>query len=1031
MGVVYEAEQISLGRRVALKVLPLAATLEPRQLQRFHNEARAAASLDHPHIVHVHAVGCERAVHFYAMQFIDGQTLAAMISEIRRGSGRPVPTTDQPTTAHISGQPAPAAETAPRAAASTVRTPRDRAWFRRVADLGIQAAEALDHAHQLGIVDRDVKPANLLVDGRGGLWVTDFGLAHIHSDARLTMTGDLVGTLRDMSPEQALAKRVVVDHRTDIYSLGATLYELLTLEPAFSGSDRQELLRQIAFEEPRPLRRIDRAIPSELETIVLKAMEKNPADRYATAKELADDLRRWLADEPIRARRPRVVQRACKWGRRHQAAVTAAALLLLLVLVLGGLVLWRELVQRATAKHSAESALDRVELLRQHERWDEALAVLTVAQGQLKGRGLEALRQRVEQSQRDVEMLRTLEEAYLQRAASRKGRWDEPGADRLYDQAFRSYDLDVTALAPQEAAERVRASAIGPRLMAALDDWSIIRDQLQQGSGAVLRAVADLADDDPWRRRLRGAAGQRAALEGLANENGVLSQLPANLVLLARALKKAGSDATAARLLRGAQAGHPEDFWINFTLARSLQKMNAAAAVRFYQAALALRPQSPIVHNNLGNALHEKGDLDEAIAELRKAIDLKPDFAMAHSNLANFLDDKGDLDGALAASREAIGLEPDKAGHNCNYGVALVHKGNLDGAIAAFRTAVQFQEDYAEAHCNLGMALLDRGRLDEAITEYRTAIRLGLKAAYVHTALGQALVTRGEVDEGLAEYRKATQVEESSAAAHYTLGRALWTYKQDVHGSIASLREAIRLKPDYAEAHCKHGGALIENGQFAEALTHRRRGHELGSKNPNWRCPSAQWVKDCERLVELDARLPRVLRGEIQPAGAGERLELAQLCERPCKSLTAAAARFYADAFAEKPRFVAEQPSEHRYNAACAAALAGCGAGQDAARLSDTSRADLRRQALDWLRIDLDAWRRLLDREPEKARPAVAEELQHWLGDPDFNGMRGPDALAKLPEGERQSWQQLWADVADTLARSQGKAAPQTKPARK
>ena len=192
--------------------------------------------------------------------------------------------------------------TPPVAAISTQRGRPDRTYFRRVAELGIQAARALDHAHALGIVHRDVKPANLLVDGSGKLWVTDFGLAHIQSDARLTITGDLVGTLRYMSPEQALAKRIVVDHRTDVYSLGATLYELLTLEPAFSGSDRQELLRQIAFEEPKAPRRINKAIPAELETIVQKAMEKNPADRYATAKELADDLRRFLADEPIWAR---------------------------------------------------------------------------------------------------------------------------------------------------------------------------------------------------------------------------------------------------------------------------------------------------------------------------------------------------------------------------------------------------------------------------------------------------------------------------------------------------------------------------------------------------------------------------------------------------------------------------------------------------------------------------------------------------------------------------------------------------------
>jgi serine/threonine protein kinase len=372
MGIVYEAEQISLGRRVALKVLPFAATLDPRQLQRFHNEARAAASLDHPHIVHVHAVGCERAVHFYAMQFIDGQTLAATIADLRQRSGRPVPTEQQPTTPHVHGQPAPpSAETAPRAAASTERVRPDRAHFRRVAEWGAQAAEALDHAHQLGIVHRDVKPANLLVDGRGGLWVTDFGLAHIQSDSRLTMTGDLVGTLRYMSPEQALAQRVVIDHRTDVYSLGATLYELLTLEPAFRGNDRQELLRQIAFEEPRAPRRINKAIPAELETIVLKAMEKNPADRYATAKNLAEDLRRFLADEPIRARPAGVVRRLRKWGRRHQAAVVASIVVLALgLMILGGAAGW--LIQRrAAAEDKAGEALDAAAPgLREGNPWD-------------------------------------------------------------------------------------------------------------------------------------------------------------------------------------------------------------------------------------------------------------------------------------------------------------------------------------------------------------------------------------------------------------------------------------------------------------------------------------------------------------------------------------------------------------------------------------------------------------------------------------------------------------------------------------
>lgn len=190
--------------------------------------------------------------------------------------------------------------------------------------LGIQAARALEHSHNLGVVHRDIKPANLLFDARGNLWITDFGLAHVHNDTKLTLTGDILGTLRYMSPEQALAQRVVLNHRTDLYSLGATLYELLTLEPVFTGNERRELMRQIAFEEPRRPRQLNRTIPLELETIVLKALEKNPAERYATAKEMADDLERFLKDEPIRAKRPSLVQRVQKWSRRHRPVVASA-----------------------------------------------------------------------------------------------------------------------------------------------------------------------------------------------------------------------------------------------------------------------------------------------------------------------------------------------------------------------------------------------------------------------------------------------------------------------------------------------------------------------------------------------------------------------------------------------------------------------------------------------------------------------------------------------------------------------------------
>ena len=398
MGVVYEAEQISLGRRVALKVLPFAATMDERQLQRFKNEARAAASLDHPHIVKVHAVGCERGVHFFAMQFIDGQTVEAAIRELRNGvKAEPASARTPPTQAEgTSDQPAPptadgaakspsppAAQTAagPRAQTTTQTTQRGCEFYRRAAEWGSQAAEALEHAHSLGIVHRDVKPGNLMLDGQGRLWVADFGLARTAADSGLTMTGDLLGTLRYMSPEQALAQHGLVDHRTDVYGLGATLYEVLTGRPAVDGKDREEILRRLAFEEPAPLRQLEPSVPDDLETVVLKSLAKEPAERYATAQELADDLRRYLRHEPIRAKKPTWLQRASKWSRRHPAVVRSIMFMLLLLTagsLLSTWLIWQERVrtEQALAGEVTERKRANAETRIAQQREAETNAVL-------------------------------------------------------------------------------------------------------------------------------------------------------------------------------------------------------------------------------------------------------------------------------------------------------------------------------------------------------------------------------------------------------------------------------------------------------------------------------------------------------------------------------------------------------------------------------------------------------------------------------------------------------------------------------
>jgi eukaryotic-like serine/threonine-protein kinase len=376
MGTVYEAEQLSMGRHVALKVLPFAALVDEKSLQRFRNEVRAAAALDHPHIVSVYSVGEERGVHFYAMQLIRGRTLADLIAELRVRQGERAakeivalasdraPMIDSATSASPSTKPD------KQARLSTAADSRQaREFYRTAARLGIEAAEALRHAHDQGVMHRDIKPGNLMLDGDAKLYVTDFGLARIEADAGLTMTGDLLGTLRYMAPEQALAKRVVIDHRADVYSLGATLYELLTLQPAFAETDRGELLKQIAFYEPRSLRKLDRWIPIELETIVLKAMAKQPDDRYQSAQQLADDLHAFLEHRPIKAKPSTLANRVSKWSRRHVvAAWSALAVLSLLAVILAGSTAlvasaWKE-TQRSAASLQTELLTARRNLYR-------------------------------------------------------------------------------------------------------------------------------------------------------------------------------------------------------------------------------------------------------------------------------------------------------------------------------------------------------------------------------------------------------------------------------------------------------------------------------------------------------------------------------------------------------------------------------------------------------------------------------------------------------------------------------------------
>jgi tetratricopeptide (TPR) repeat protein len=331
MGVVYEARQVSLNRRVALQVLGPGLGLTPKAIDRFRREAEAAARLHHTNIVPVYATGECHGTHFYAMELVDGPSLDQVIRRLRGGPGGDT-RTEPSAGAAVTGPYVPAVATPPPSETGSgppAHSSADR--FDRAAAMIADVADALHHAHQQGVTHRDVKPSNLLLSSDGRLSVTDFGLARMLEQPGMTVTGEFVGTPAYMSPEQVTAGRVPVDHRTDVYSLGATLYELLTLRPPFAADGRDRLLALVVQKEPAPPRSVDPKVPRDLETVCLKCLQKDPDQRYQTAKELADDLRRYLNRFAIRARRAGPLARAKKWVKRNPAlaAVAAAALLAL------------------------------------------------------------------------------------------------------------------------------------------------------------------------------------------------------------------------------------------------------------------------------------------------------------------------------------------------------------------------------------------------------------------------------------------------------------------------------------------------------------------------------------------------------------------------------------------------------------------------------------------------------------------------------------------------------------------------------
>lgn len=1035
MGVVYEATQISLNRRVALKVLPFAATMDPRHLQRFRHEAQAAAMLHHPNIVPVHGVGCERGVHYYAMQLISGRSLADVVNEQRSLNGR---LTNKSTAEYgAKKQPSSNSPTVNVVAVTTVKSQRGKDHFVSLARQIAHAADALEYAHSMGVVHRDIKPGNLLLDDNGHLWVTDFGLAKLETNASMTMTGDLIGTLKYMSPEQALARHGLVDHRTDVYSLGATLYELLTLKPAVDGADKQEILKKIAFEEPVALRKLDKSIPAELETITLKCLAKEPAERYSTAKQLGDDLRYWLEDKPIKAKPPGLLDRAVKWVRRHSVGALAAGVILLVVTAAAATcaaLVYQEKRMTDAALSDVRKAYDRVRLALDDmtsQVVDEWLAM----QGNPQPHHRDFLKRAVDhyewlaaQPAANADTRASVAAAYLRAGDIHQKLGHLVDAEAAYLRSIAAYqmltgDQDGSQFG-QLLAKAHRACGVVRHRVGRHHD---AEKSFHQALKLQNRVVNDSPDQVEHRFELAGTLLVYGDLVAKIGRRDKAEEIFSFGLKLMNETVAPADKVSAYDHQRGQLSIRHGSAWYSlrqFAKAEVLHRQGINLLEGLVKSA-GSSFQNVLYREDLADGLTALGhDLGlgclqraaEAVEADKKAVAIREQLAAEFPAVPEYRH-------RLAKSLHGLG------NHFCDLDQFAEAEPNyrrqieiLEKLVTDFPNEPEFQDSHGEAACALAVRYVIAKRPTDSELLFNKALEVLTRLAKTHPDrfqtqmhLGYLFSCRDQEANALDCYKRAVNLAPFDVDALDTVGYFL--ARGGYHDQAeAAFRRATNLMPDNPVYHDHLGAILQVLGRFEESLEAYRKRHELSGGTSE----SKEMVQELERQIQLVGKLQSVLDGKEPSMSPMERLELTDVCKN--KQMFAGMAQLYSEAFAADPK-LAHPEGPHIFNAVRAAALAGLGAGQEAAKLDVATKSRWRRQALEWLEAYLAALVRRA--EVPASRPDVHVALQGLFRNGDIEGLRSADELAKLPSAERDAWQKFWKEANELSNRTKEPTTPE------